>query len=370
MNRLARELAGLRMRQQQQTPQPQSNGTSRDDVSGTANGSSGHSAPVLRFEGMYPDPSPSIILDALKKENESLRSKLADMEREHGHLKRINEVYREELIEHRTRVRYVSPRRTTLLLTGALIYLQLNLSVDHLIGLSSGTERDPLPQSTHLRRPSTTTQQTCSMVSIPNGRPIPSMPIPRAGSQVSQPRRTHEPGPSISSLANTSPSTSSSPSPRISPLNTGAAASYVTTMTSPPSSASLHASPPAPYDYTGAMPAGRVLSYPSVPPPSLSSSLGSPVVSTHMFRDDGDGRVGGSASRRSSGHSWGYGSAGGGNSVPPSATAERRVVETGNLRDIARPGTRSIERGGRVAETGTLVRSRAGSGSSATGVPD
>ena len=209
-----------------------------------------------------------------------------------------------------------------------------------------------------MRRPSATTQQqTGSMVAVPNGRPTPIVPIPRTGSQASQPRRTHEPGPSISSLTSASPSTTSSPSPRISPMNTGAPASYATTLTSPPSSASLHASPPAPYDYNHGTPAGRVLSYPSVPPPSLSSSLGSPVVGTHMFSGDGDGRHG-SASRRSSGsHNWGYATATGN----ANGATERRVAEMGNLRDVGRSRTRSVERGGRIAETGTLVRSRAGS---------
>ena len=125
MNRLARELAGLRMRQQQQTPQP--NGGSRNDdgagpsshphsqsqsqsavggpIGSSASASSPSVLPVTRFDALYPDPSPSIILDALKKENETLRAKLADMEREQGNLKRINEIYREELIDHRARVR-------------------------------------------------------------------------------------------------------------------------------------------------------------------------------------------------------------------------------------------------------------------------
>ena len=120
MNRLARELAGLRMRQQQQTPQP--NGGSRNDdgagpsshphsqsqsqsaVGGPIGSSASASTSVTRFDALYPDPSPSIILDALKKENESLRTRLVDMEREQGHLKRVNEVYREELIQHRRRV--------------------------------------------------------------------------------------------------------------------------------------------------------------------------------------------------------------------------------------------------------------------------
>lgn len=112
-----------------------------------------------------------------------------------------------------------------------------------------------------------------------------------------------------------------------------------------------------------------MLSYPSVPPPSLSSSLGSPVVATHMFNDAVDGR---STSRRSSGsaygHNWGYNANTSTSNAIPSG--ERRVVESGSLRDLrdnGQRGGRSMERGGRVAETGTLARSRAGSGSSVIG---
>lgn len=74
------------------------------------------------------------------------------------------------------------------------------------------------------------------------------------------------------------------------------------------------------------------LSYPSVPPPSLSSSLGSPVVMTHMPSSAAAAQVPGQERRYSHG--------------------SRRT---------------SVERGARIAETGSLVRSRAGSGASGAG---
>ena len=50
------------------------------------------------------DPSTSVLLNALKKENETLRNRLAATERDYVRVTRLNEIYREELIQHRTRV--------------------------------------------------------------------------------------------------------------------------------------------------------------------------------------------------------------------------------------------------------------------------
>ena len=52
------------------------------------------------------DPSTDVLLTALQKENESLRSRLASTEQEFIRLTRLNEIYREELIQHRRRVCY------------------------------------------------------------------------------------------------------------------------------------------------------------------------------------------------------------------------------------------------------------------------
>ncbi|KIM42160.1 hypothetical protein M413DRAFT_128410 [Hebeloma cylindrosporum] len=59
-----------------------------------------------------PDPEPSLLLDALRRENEELRSRLGKVEKDYARVKRLNEVYREELIVRRGRVRfllYISP---------------------------------------------------------------------------------------------------------------------------------------------------------------------------------------------------------------------------------------------------------------------
>lgn len=147
MNRLARELAGLRIRQQQQTPQPSGSQTQSQSQSHlqTANGfvtsfaeisAASTNGSTTLMSGVYPDPSPSIILDALKKENETLRSRLADMDREQGHLKRVNEIYREELIEHRARVSF-SFLSSPALPTDENIFLLLLLLYCHVSGYYS-----------------------------------------------------------------------------------------------------------------------------------------------------------------------------------------------------------------------------------------
>lgn len=49
-------------------------------------------------------PSMEVVLEALRRENEQLRGRLTDTERDYIRMKRMNEIYREELIEHRRRV--------------------------------------------------------------------------------------------------------------------------------------------------------------------------------------------------------------------------------------------------------------------------
>jgi coiled-coil domain-containing protein 6 len=87
VNRLTRELSSLRLAQQQLAgigASPIGNGT------GTGTGPS--------------NPSMEIMLAALQRENEALRSRLVDMERDYVRISRLNEIYREELLEHRNRV--------------------------------------------------------------------------------------------------------------------------------------------------------------------------------------------------------------------------------------------------------------------------
>lgn len=45
-----------------------------------------------------------MMLEAMRRENEHLRNKLVDTERDYIRISRLNEIYREELIVHRGRV--------------------------------------------------------------------------------------------------------------------------------------------------------------------------------------------------------------------------------------------------------------------------
>ncbi|KAH9038531.1 hypothetical protein EDB85DRAFT_1932818 [Lactarius pseudohatsudake] len=231
-----------------------------------------------------------------------LRNRLVDTEREFIRISRLNEIYREELIQHRRR---------------------LGLPVDNLIGLSA---HDPYFQPTHRRSSSSNASSPSTSVVLPIGvahavRTSPSVAIPRPPSQIHRPPTNVVSG-STTPLSH-SPS-SASDSPYLSPSLSTHPASFATAATTPPSSsaprvlsaAALVAQPPQP------------LSYPSVPPPSLSSSYAGP-----------DSPVEPRGSR------WRHGS-------------------IHDLRQASRSASRhrSVERGARVAETGQLVpRSRAGS---------
>lgn len=221
--------------------------------------------------------------------------------------------------------------------------------MDNLIGLSSP---DPYSQPTHLRSPSlysnTSSPSTSVMyLSTHAPRPIHGVPIPRPPSQIHRPSQSMEGNTPLSH----SPSSSESPFP-FSPLtNPASLVSPHTNVTSPPSSLSFDSNPAVSYGAPS-----RGLSYPSVPPPSLSSSFGSPTVSYHMPHRDHSLSPVEPLSRR--------------NSNPRRGT-DWRVAEAGSLRGINRSGDTSrrgsVDRGARVAETGTLVpRSRAGSQSLAT----
>lgn len=254
-------------------------------------------------------------------------------------ISRLNEIYREELIEHRKRQ---------------------GTSVDNLIGLSS---LDPYSEPTHRRAGNEPLTTSSSAIFQPQQQPNPlqaiarshMVPIPRPSSAIAIHRPPPPPPSSASSVSTSSsfsPSSPSSPSsemdstfPRIfSPSNDNTpfslSASQTTpssTGTTPPSSsaASLSPTPPAPWSYLNHQATTSALSYPSVPPPSLSSS---PIVSTMM------------RSREPSvSHGTGNGTAG----------RSRNTSRAGG-------GTGTVERGGRIAETGSLVRdgrSRAGSAS-------
>ncbi|OJA21413.1 hypothetical protein AZE42_01922 [Rhizopogon vesiculosus] len=303
VNRLSRELSALRLQQQQQQQQPhQQSGTN-----GMPRSPDSRVGLPTFLAGRDPmAPSAEVMLEAMRRENEQLRNRLVDTERDYVRVTRLNEVYREELLEHRRR---------------------LGLSVDNLIGLSSA---DPYSQPTHRRSISNLSSPSTSVTQTSHAAH--GVPIPRPSSSI------HRPANNMSE-SNTplSHSPSSTESPFLfSPLTGTNPASYVsngTHLTTPPSSASLASNSHSTFTIP------HMLSYPSVPPPSLSSSYGSPVVHPeHPMSPVG-------SSRRSSNARGGI---------------ERRFVEPGNFRTNGSQSRReSIERGARIAETGTLIpRSR------------
>ena len=50
------------------------------------------------------EPTPETMLETMRRENEHLRSQLFEKDRDYVRISRLNEIYREELIEHRRRV--------------------------------------------------------------------------------------------------------------------------------------------------------------------------------------------------------------------------------------------------------------------------
>ncbi|KAI0698050.1 hypothetical protein C8T65DRAFT_582172 [Cerioporus squamosus] len=334
VNKLSRELSALRLAQQQQ----QASGPSHVNGSGSASPQDSRAAPQLAYlmnrNGV--DPTSDMILDALRRENEALRSRLVETEQDFIRISRLNEVYREELIQHRRR---------------------LGLPVDNLIGLP---QSEPLSQPLH-RRPSFTSSSPSSSIHIPMNSSHPTrhttaVPIPRPPSQIHRPSNvisSESTTPLSHSPSSVSTSVSTSPFP-FSPTTSPFPASYAsgaTNLTTPPSVASVAVSPPT--LMTGG---ARMLSYPLVPPPSLSSSFGSPSTSLHQTTThpisfiprDHDGTPSPAESLHSRR-----------NSFNRRGSFERRVVETGSLRSMSRGQSQSrresVERGARIAETGVLV---------------
>lgn len=95
VNRLSREISALRLAQQQTVNGGGSTSGSPVDVRGS----------FLTSTSLNPQhPNTEAMLEALRRENENLRNRLVDTERDYVRLTRLNEVYREELIDHRRRV--------------------------------------------------------------------------------------------------------------------------------------------------------------------------------------------------------------------------------------------------------------------------
>ncbi|KAH8102295.1 hypothetical protein BXZ70DRAFT_1063712 [Cristinia sonorae] len=242
VNRLSREISALRLAQQQTLNLAGSTPGSPVDFRG----------PFLANSSLHPDTE--TLLDALRRENENLRSRLVETERDYVRVTRLNEVYREELIDHRRR---------------------LGLPVDNLIGLAPSST-DPFSQPLHLRGDSHNSSISSSPSLIPatthNTQPhtvSARVPIPRPPSQIRRPHPNLNAPPSPSTTPPSSGSASlQSPSP-FSPTN-GMGISATTTFTTPPSSDSPRAGFAATVN-------PHELTYPSVPPPSLSSSFGDPL---------------------------------------------------------------------------------------------
>lgn len=287
------------------------------------------------------ETSAETMLEAMRRENEQLRNRLVDTERDYVRISRLNEVYREELIEHRRRV---SGSHRQILARIYELLPQLGLSVDNLIGLASP---DPYSQPTHKRTSSsysiTSSSPSTSIMHLSTHVPRPTshgVPIPRPPSQIHRPNNLGIDG-------TQSPSSSESPFPFSPVTNPTSLTSPNTNITSPPTSLSFNSTAVA----YGAL--SRGLSYPSVPPPSLSSSFGSPSVPLHMPHRDTSLSPTEPLSRRNS-NAW---------------RGDWRVINRSG--ETSRKG--SVERGARVAETGTLVpRSGASSQSLAptTEAPD
>lgn len=109
VNRLNREISALRRQAAQASASASGGehatgtGTGRAMASGVPSSESAR-APVL--SGNDPTaPSFDVMLEAMRRENEQLRTRLVDTERDYVRISRLNDIYREELLDLRRRVR-------------------------------------------------------------------------------------------------------------------------------------------------------------------------------------------------------------------------------------------------------------------------
>lgn len=336
VNRLNREISALRLAVAQ-------NGT--NGANGTGNNVASTSAladDLAEFRtrrrgsvaGSSSSPSTDIVLEALRRENEQLRGRVADMERDYVKLTRLNEIYREELIDHRRRVCSSIP---LWLHVSQRFWSQMGMSVDNLIGIPTV---EPVSHSRRRRSISNATSVSPTVGIIPAQipRPIYSVPIPRPSSRIHRPMMDQL-SEASTPLSHSPASSSESPFP-LSPLPASFAS--VNTQITSPASSSLNSNPPL------AMGTPRLtLTYPTNPPPSLSSSFGSPSAYASPRRELSSSPV----------QSFGRPDV-----VNRRASFDRRFGDSGSALTRGRSSRReSVERGARVAETGSLIRSRGGS---------
>ncbi|KIP11863.1 hypothetical protein PHLGIDRAFT_27685 [Phlebiopsis gigantea 11061_1 CR5-6] len=344
VNRLSREISALRLVQQQ-----------------TVNGSGSLSPVEARTSATVavdaPDPSTQLVLDAVRRENDQLRTRLVETERNYIQITRMNELYREELIEHRRRA---------------------GLPVDDLIGLASSSVVDPLSQPLHRRLSNSSSSPRFTQHSPVTHTATARVPIPRPPSQIHRP--SHAPASISPSVTPPSSSSASMSSPSI--FSPAAGPSNATSATTP---GSLTLGPAT------LSRAAMELSYPSVPPPSVASSFGEPPSVGSPVRSPGlDTITEPVAIPRSTGRrdpdlaaSPAESTIPRRPSLSPRASMQRTGFERSQWNGDAsissspirtRSRMQSLERGVRVAETGTLVprarRESAGGGSKEVGLAD
>lgn len=98
----------MALRQQQIQQQQQAHLPNYSNTGGSIvyDADSASNSPVQSYAPMLDphNPSADITTNALRRENEMLRNRLVDTEREFVRMVRLNDIYREELIELRRRV--------------------------------------------------------------------------------------------------------------------------------------------------------------------------------------------------------------------------------------------------------------------------
>ena len=234
------------------------------------------------------------------------------------------------------------------------------MPTESLISLDAAADGDIAPYRHHRRTPSGS-PNSAILALPPSSRRPPSqgvpIPLPRTASssshQYSSRTVSQDDNLSTSSSITHSPTSTDSPY-TFSPINSASLnpASYLsnaTNLTTPASSTSLHSNPPLPYPMQAPQ-----LSYPSVPPPSLSSSLGSPIIPFHSPSVTSPDPLDlTSLNRRNSN-----------TAHRRRGSSSARVVETGSLKDISenrnRSRQQSVERYSHPSPTNSL---------SNTGVP-